>query len=157
MNKIKKSRIIILSLVVALCLMVITINSFAKNILSQANKLFSLPIGEGEGYISYTGNVPEMEILGPKSFAVSSNEEFYVLDTIDKQIEVYAKDGTAIETIELPKYGIEFIDIEVNKDYIFLLDDLGKIHFYTKSIKELSTTIINLDLERYNIKKSRLA
>lgn len=92
--------------------------------------VFSVPVASGEGKIAYTPEVEDFEDRGPKSFAVGSNGQFFILDTIDHEVEVFDPNGLSLYTISTPE-NKEFFDIEVNdRGHVFLLNDLGEIYEY---------------------------
>lgn len=91
--------------------------------------LMQLPIGNGNGLLAYTPDVPEFEKRGPKSFAVAHNGNIYILDTIDNQIEIFDKDGHSKSTLSLPE-NKEYLDIELAHHSIFVMNDSGEILEY---------------------------
>lgn len=91
--------------------------------------LMRLPIGNGNGLLAYTPDVPEFEKRGPKSFAVDHNGNLYILDTIDHQIEIFDKDGHSQSTLTLPE-NKEYFDIELAHPSIFVMNESGEILEY---------------------------
>ncbi|TKI55130.1 hypothetical protein E8L90_06500 [Brevibacillus antibioticus] len=96
---------------------------------NHAEIVLKVDVGQGSGEITYSSEeeLEDIELRGPKSFAVSGSGEFFILDTIGYQIEVYDKNGKSKQTIDLPE-DKEFFDIEINEDgNIFVLSDLGHV------------------------------
>lgn len=96
---------------------------------SSAEKVLKVDVGSGNGEIAYSSDeeVEDVELRGPKSFAVSDSGDFFILDTIGHQIEVYDQNGKSEQTIDLPE-DEEFFDIEIDEnDNIFVLSDLGHV------------------------------
>lgn len=101
---------------------------------NYAEKIMSLPIGEGKGILKYTETREDMLKLGPKSLAVDANGTVYILDTIDQQIEIFDKQGTPQKTIELPE-DKTFFDLELGTgNVIYILDDRGNVLGYRDGI-----------------------
>lgn len=90
-------------------------------------KVLSVKHGPGPdeiGVITPSEANPE----GPMSFAPGKNEEIYILDQINKRIQVF-KQGRRIKTIPIPEET--FIDIELLPDgKIALLDSIVKKSVY---------------------------
>ncbi|NTU30666.1 hypothetical protein HPY27_10980 [Brevibacillus sp. HB1.1] len=96
---------------------------------SSADKVLKVDVGSGSGEIAYSSDeeLEDIELRGPKSFAVSGSGEFFILDTIGHQIEVYDQNGNSERTIDLPE-DKEFFDVEIDEDNnIYVLSDLGHV------------------------------
>jgi len=92
--------------------------------------VFSVPVASEKGAVAYTPNVEDLEKRGPKSFTVDSEGQFYILDTIDSEIEIYDARGNSLSTISLPE-DREFFDIEIdNKGNIYVVNDMGETYQY---------------------------
>ncbi|MEO0263359.1 MAG: hypothetical protein ABIM62_06510 [candidate division WOR-3 bacterium] len=89
-----------------------------KIIKINAREILNVNQGSGEneiGVITPSEANPE----GPMSFAIGRNEEIYILDQLNKRIQVF-KNGEKIKTIPIPEES--FKDIELINDKILLLD-----------------------------------
>jgi len=133
---------IIAILLIIICLSVTFSSTFA---LSEKNTdncvLFSIPVKSGSGFIAYSQDSIDSQRFGPESFAILNNTQFYILDNIDKEIEVFEKEGTHTKTISLPSDD-EYFDIELKNNgiivilsyrgYVYELDEYGKLIKYTE-------------------------
>ncbi len=102
----------------------------SKSEAPDAVKLFSITIGQGAGKIAYTPDLPDLEPLGPESFAVAPNGNVLILDTIDNQVEKFNKEGQYLGTVELQPNN-EFNDIELGSNNTFyVVNDVGQVLEY---------------------------
>lgn len=119
-----KKRILILFMIFILTLTTV-LSANAANIHDDDNKLIlSIPVGKGEGNIAYTKAVSEMEKFGPESFAVANNGNIYILDSVEKQVEIFNTSAGFIKTINLPN-NEEYYDIEIRSDGNIILLTYG--------------------------------
>jgi hypothetical protein len=82
--------------------------------------VFKTPWGSGPTELNH--NIPqEASPEGPMSFAVDDSGRIFVLDQVNKRIQVYSSAGKHIKTIPLP--GLTFSDIDIGESgNLFLLD-----------------------------------
>lgn len=115
--------------------------------IKDSKKIMSLEIGRGEGKLSYTEFVEDMERFGPESFAVSRKDKIYILDNIEKQVEIFDITGKYQGTINLSKEE-SYYDIEVNaKDNIVLLTYGGKVVEYSQDGEKINQEMVDLTKE----------
>lgn len=85
-----------------------------------------IPYSESEASLATSGNTPEMETLGPKSFAIAEDGTIYILDTLNEKVKHYTVAGKFINDIELPA-GFYGIDLEVTDSILCVLGDNGEL------------------------------
>ncbi|MFN3480528.1 MAG: hypothetical protein ACK415_09090, partial [Thermodesulfovibrionales bacterium] len=111
-------------------------SEFKKNLIKvKESKILKARIGSDPDAIGVI-TLPEANPEGPMSFALSKNEEIYILDQINRRIQVF-KQGKRIKTIPIPEET--FIDIELLpggkivlldstvKKSVYIIDFRGKI------------------------------
>lgn len=111
--------------------------------------LFSVAVNNGAGTIAYTPRFEDYELRGPESFAVATNGDVYLLDTIDAQVEIFAKDGAHKATVTLPT-DKEFFDIELTADGFYVLSDTGAVLQY-KGGQLVSETAVPVNAETLDL------
>ncbi|MEG1964936.1 MAG: hypothetical protein RR064_02175 [Oscillospiraceae bacterium] len=147
-NRVKK---IIVTLIIFLLCFNININAENLNIeynnKDVKNELFlSLSIGNGEGKVAYSDYMLDAERFGPESFAILGENEVYILDSVEKQIEIFGADLKHIRTINLPNNS--YYDMEViSSDNIILLTYKGEVITINELGNIIDETKINLDNE----------
>jgi len=118
---------------------------------AYGDKLFSVQVNNGVGQIAYSPKVEDLELRGPESFAVATNGDVYLLDTIDSQVEVFTKDGKHKNTITLPSNVVEFVDLELaGNDTFYVLNDVGLVLEY-KNGKLVQEHNVPFDAEKLDI------
>lgn|GEM_PF-2070873 len=139
----------------------------SNNIYATANiqtnystKLFSINIGAGDGKIAYTPDVPGVEKCGPESFSISSDGTFFILDTIDNQVEIFDSKGSYLSTVNLPDEKGQFFDIEAsyNNSFvvlnyngeIFQYEDGKLINQYKYEMKENESILYGLAKDKFD-------
>ena len=145
--------VIILLTICLLSTSAIVVNAIPRDSLNYYT-VFSIPIAKGSGSIAYTDKQDDSERFGPESFAVLDDREFYILDSVENEVEVFNKDGQSINTIKLPS-NYSYYDIEVrNNGDMILLTDVGTILEVCESgdIKNISTPVLSLDNKKFNFK-----
>jgi hypothetical protein len=109
-----------------------TKNSNVSNDQPQGTEkmLFSVPIGVGEGKLAYTvkGRY-DTEVFGPESFAISEDGQVYILDAVDKQVEIFTIKGEYVKTITLEQ-GEVYSDIEIGAKKLYALTYSGTVLTY---------------------------
>jgi len=82
--------------------------------------VFKTPWGSGTTELNHL--IPqEASPEGPKSFVIDSSGKFFVLDQVNKRVQVYGKTGKHIKTIPIP--AVTFSDIAIGESgNLFLLD-----------------------------------
>lgn len=113
-------------------LMLITQGAFAFANTNVDTKTV-LKVGEGKGSIAYSQRHEESEARGPESFVVTNSGDIYILDTLDKQVEIFDSKGNSTKTIQLELENAYF-DVEVSgKGDVYVLACNGMIYIYNKS------------------------
>jgi len=106
--------------------------------LPKSNDEVVLNVGHGDGLIAYEYLNGEV-VKGPISFTVLSNGNIYVLDDVDKQVEIFNKNGDSIQTINIENnQGYYDMEIRENKN-IVLLSYSGNLIEYNKNGEKVST------------------
>lgn len=82
--------------------------------------VFKTPWGSGATELNHL--IPqEASPEGPKSFVIDSSGNFFVLDQVNKRVQVYGKTGKHIKAIPIP--AVTFSDIAIGESgNLFLLD-----------------------------------
>ena len=82
--------------------------------------VFKTPWGSGATELNHL--IPEeANPEGPMSFVIDSSGNFFVLDQVNKRVQVYSKTGKHIKTIPIP--AVTFSDIAIGESgNLFLLD-----------------------------------
>lgn len=112
----------------------------------KAIKLFEVSYGDLKEDLSRSDIKEDSEILVPKSFCVTSNGDFYILDTLSKNVKVYTNTGIFLESIKLPS-EIYPLDIEVVGDYLFVYADNGDLYSFDESNNQFIEIIANIKKE----------
>lgn len=148
-----KKMIIVLITICLLSTSFITVNAVSSDS-SNYNTLFSVPIGNGSGFIAYTEKLEDCERFGPESFAVLEDKEFYILDSVENEIEIFSKYGQSTKIIKLPSdYGYYDIEVRDNGDMVLLTDNGILVEVYKSGdVKNVSTTVFPLNDEKFNFK-----
>lgn len=147
--KLRSKKIIILLIVTVMLFANFTINGLANEDATTTNNIdneliFSLPIKSGEGTVAYTDEAVEMERFGPESFSVSDEGTFYILDSVDKQVEIFDISGNPIDTIKLPE-NESYYDIEIKDNgSMVILTYKGNILEYNKNGTLINQSSIEL-------------
>ncbi len=109
----------------------------------KRDRILSVRWGKEKGMLGFTPRSDETEDIGPSSFFVTENEEIYVLDSVNKRINLYVK-GKFVKEIKLPPAGYP-IDICVANDSIYVLSSwtLQRITLDGKLIKTKHVSLGN--------------
>lgn len=111
------------------------------------NFIGSIPIGSGNGKINYKQIGTDI-IEGPISFAISNSDDIYVLDDVDKQVEIFNCKAEYINTIDLISDDAYYdIEIRHNKN-IVLLTYKGELLEYNNKGTLVNNTSLGIQ-EKY--------
>lgn len=105
--------------------------------------VFKAAWGAGPGQLGRDDG-QEAESTGPMSFAVDNSGRLFVLDQVNKRIQVYNSSGKYSKAIPIPTSFFSDIDIEQSGN-LFLLD------------KDISKSIVLIDDTGKELKRLRLA
>lgn len=97
-----------------------------------------LPVGLGDGKVAYSNNIIDSEILGPESFAIRNNGDIYILDSVDRQIEIFSNKGDYLKTINLEKDDAYFDITVLNNGNVAVASYRGRIYQYKKDANTIS-------------------
>lgn len=117
------------------------------------SKESSFPVGKGRGKIAYKFQ-KNYVINGPASFVVSDDNIIYILDDVEKQVEIFDEKNNYINTYELEKNDSYYdMEIKENKN-IVLLTFRGNILEY--DTKGNLVNKVKLGLSEKEVKMSEL-
>lgn len=79
-----------------------------------------LQYGGGQGEVGMV-RVPEMSPIGPEAFALARNGNLLVADLVNHRIQVYARDGAFLRSVDLP--GVSLNDVMTDgQDRLYVYD-----------------------------------
>lgn len=156
----KKKISIIISVILLFCFTITSVYGQEKTIINDYNNknelILTLPIGNGEGKIAYSEENIDAERFGPESFAIF-NDMIYILDSVDKQIEIFDFKTNSIKTIKLPQ-NYTYYDMEVENEYsmvlltyngsILTINNLGEIIYETEILLKNEKDILGQILSK---------